>query len=435
MYRIDDDRAAASLPVPSALGTQGYFQGANPLLAQGATRVRADWLNMVQEELMGLVIYAQVTGSKTVYNQVLTALKRIFSGNLGAATATRALVLEDLGLLLVDASGGSITLTLPAANALGAGHPMRYRLLRVDTSANAVFIVRSGSDTIDGVSAAIGLINRLEIESDGISAWRTGGGRTRVKQLLTLHVATGGSDTTGTGLSVGSAFATIQKAADYALLNVDTAGFGVNIAVEPGSYAGFIARYGLTGGGSINIVGTGTLASDVVIDGGNGSALSAQAGSQVDVSHVKLQGTGGTGGGIFSNVSAVVTLHDVVFGAVGASQAQVNAQGGGVIGITGNYSITAGGALHMAATDGGDITVQTPITVSLSGTPNFSTAFATANGAGRLNVAGISFSGSATGKRHAVSAQGSINTAGGGASYFPGSIGGTVDSATYGLFQ
>jgi hypothetical protein len=44
-------------------------------------------------------------------------------------------------------------------------------------------------------------------------------------------------------------------------------------------------------------------------------------------------------------------------------------------------------------------------------------------------------SGTATGKRYAVAAQGLIDTQGGGANYFPGSTAGTVDSANYAVYK
>ena len=54
MHRIDSSGALASLPAPASPGaTAGYFTGGNPGLGQAATIVSADWLNAVQEELLG----------------------------------------------------------------------------------------------------------------------------------------------------------------------------------------------------------------------------------------------------------------------------------------------------------------------------------------------------------------------------------------------
>src|SRR5690349_11947222 len=87
MFRIDASGVVASLPAPASPGsTSGYFSGGNPALGQAATRVSADWLNAVQEELLAVMAAAGVTPSKTTRNQVLTSLEKLFrqklTGNL-----------------------------------------------------------------------------------------------------------------------------------------------------------------------------------------------------------------------------------------------------------------------------------------------------------------------------------------------------------------
>lgn len=77
MYRIDDATAATSLPTPEAAGTEGYFTEGNPATGTPATKVRGSWLNMIQEELRNVVTAGGLTPSKTTYNQVLSAIKRI----------------------------------------------------------------------------------------------------------------------------------------------------------------------------------------------------------------------------------------------------------------------------------------------------------------------------------------------------------------------
>ncbi|MCA8263307.1 hypothetical protein QZM95_20175 [Burkholderia multivorans] len=77
MYRIDDATAATSLPAPEAAGTEGYFTEGNPATGTPATKVRGSWLNMIQEELRNVVTAGGLTPSKTTYNQVLSAIKRI----------------------------------------------------------------------------------------------------------------------------------------------------------------------------------------------------------------------------------------------------------------------------------------------------------------------------------------------------------------------
>lgn len=69
----------------------------------------------------------------------------------------------------VDASSGPQTVTLPAASESSA----RISVKKTDSSGNAVTVVPSGSDTIDGATSK-SLPNQydsVEVVSDGESAW------------------------------------------------------------------------------------------------------------------------------------------------------------------------------------------------------------------------------------------------------------------------
>lgn len=77
MYRIDDPSASPTLPAPEAALTEGYWTEGNPGSGILATLERASWFNMVQEELRAIVVAGGLTPSKTTYNQVLSAIKRI----------------------------------------------------------------------------------------------------------------------------------------------------------------------------------------------------------------------------------------------------------------------------------------------------------------------------------------------------------------------
>jgi hypothetical protein len=77
MFRIDDSSAAVALPTPEAAQAEGFFTEGNPSAGSPATLVRASWLNMVQEELRGIVTSAGLTPSKTNYGQVLQAIQML----------------------------------------------------------------------------------------------------------------------------------------------------------------------------------------------------------------------------------------------------------------------------------------------------------------------------------------------------------------------
>ncbi|VVE30007.1 hypothetical protein PEP31012_03619 [Pandoraea eparura] len=90
MFRIDDATAATALPTPEAAGSEGYFTEGNPTAGTPATNVRGSWLNMIQEELRAIVVAGGLTPSKTTYNQVLSAIKRICQNTVILADAGAA---------------------------------------------------------------------------------------------------------------------------------------------------------------------------------------------------------------------------------------------------------------------------------------------------------------------------------------------------------
>ncbi|MBR7961259.1 hypothetical protein KDW41_12465 [Burkholderia vietnamiensis] len=114
MYRIDDATAATSLPAPEAAGTEGYFTEGNPTAGTPATNVRGSWLNMIQEELCAILAAAGIIRSKTTYNQVNSALQKMYSSVIGsvrnlamsipAASATATLTADQI--IVGSALGG-----------------------------------------------------------------------------------------------------------------------------------------------------------------------------------------------------------------------------------------------------------------------------------------------------------------------------------------
>ena len=88
----------------------------------------------------------------------------------------------------------------------------------------------------------------------------------------------------------------------------------------------------------------------------------------------------------------------------------------GVIIITGNYSITGGSGTHLLCESGGKIIYFNGYTVTISGTPAFSVAFAKATGESYMRISGpvaaggvVVFSGAATGVRYIVSSNSVID--------------------------
>lgn len=139
------------------------------------TDLNAAWFNLVQEELARIVEGSGQVLDAGELSQVTKAIKRFAGANVKTVTAgVSALTVDDAGAVLVDASGGNVTLTLPAANVV-AGLGIEFTFYRTDASVNSVTVNRAGADTIDGgVSFTLpGQFAYRTIRGDGNAVWST----------------------------------------------------------------------------------------------------------------------------------------------------------------------------------------------------------------------------------------------------------------------
>lgn len=256
--------------------------------------------------------------------------------------------------------------------------------------------------------------------------------REKLTANRTYYVRTDASDSNdGLVDSAGGAFLTIQKAIDVAAA-LDASIYDVTIQVRSGTFTtstGLVAKHGV-GTGSITIIGDETTPSNVVLatngamTTSTGCMLARAMATTYKLKGVTLSSTAtGTVFGILSSAGSYIEFQNVVFGS-GMIQ-HLRAEDGGSIKATGNYSITSGGNSHYELIGPSTIRVQN-VTVTLTGTPAFATAFATSNRLGFLIASGITFSGSATGTRYSASENGIITTLGAGANYFPGNAAGST---------
>jgi len=106
----------------------------------------------------------------------------------------------------------------------------------------------------------------------------------------------------------------------------------------------------------------------------------------------------------------------------------------GQVAILAAYTMSGSAASHWATVGSGLIANNAgPITITLTGTPNFTTAFAYATGGAIYTWNGLgsySFSGSATGARYLCVFGGAVNTAGQATTYLPGNAAGSTGSGT-----
>ena len=214
---------------------------------------------------------------------------------------------------------------------------------------------------------------------------------------------------------------TINKAIDV-VATLDISIYNVTIQVGAGTYSATVnVNKPWVGSGTVTLSGDTSTPSNVIIAGGGGQAVLV-SGTGVRIS---IQGFRLTGGyGLQCQYGANLTVTGAMNYA--ATLYQVFATGLGFIAMNGvAATISAGAVAHYYVSAGGLIeTFNTAWT--LSGTPTFSSAFASVAG-GQINTVGnTTSSGSATGSRYNATLNGVINTNGGGASLFPGSTAGST---------
>lgn len=325
------DRTNGLNNVDIGSGRRG-FRNRNLGLGQAGTVMDAEWANGVQEEIVRLIEQLGLTPSPSNREQVLQAVRRLAGGNVTTVSANTTLTADNAGVVLASASGGNVTITLPAANGAG-GLPQRLTIVRTDTSGNTLNLVRGGSDTINGLTTSCPLPvgASVTLRSDGASAWRlvSAAGLAQVDSITSSGTVTvpwwarrlrrvrvwggggggGGALNTGCSGSGGSAGGYSER---------------LNRPVVPGG------TYSVT----IGAAGTAGAAG-----GGNGGAGGA-------TSFGALCSATGGGGGLGASSGIQTTTPTPGAGSGG----DLNLTGGsGSVGfITGNTSLLAGGFASMA---------------------------------------------------------------------------------------
>lgn len=243
----------------------------------------------------------------------------------------------------------------------------------------------------------------------------------------TYYVRTDGSDSnTGLTNSAAGAFLTIQRAIDVASafdLNNNT----VTIQVGNGTYTGNITCKGFVGGGLILVRGDPSTPSNVVLTAsGGGIVTMLDVGVVYQFTGFRVQGSSAIGF-IANGTGCKIIADHIEYGAlIYAAYAYFGGNVDiGVCSIVGNmnaFALSIGQAR---------LTVQVGITITLVGTPNFSEDFIQADRMSLIQIYGITFSGSATGKRYTIDGLSEVFVNGAGTSYLPGNAAGTVTNGLY----
>jgi hypothetical protein len=244
--------------------------------------------------------------------------------------------------------------------------------------------------------------------------------REKLSADRTYFVRTDGSDSnTGLANTSGGAFLTIQKAVNTALA-LDSGTYNVTISLQASSTftTGATISSKLNGSGTLTISGSSTTISTT-----SAACFNVINGAAVTLSGMTLQTTT-SGIALHAYAGGIVTLGaSMVFGAC-AGTAQMACQSYAYITADVNYTISGAAARHMYA-DGGTIFCGVSRTITITGTPAFSSSFADCRASGTILTFSNTY-GATTGKRYDATLNGVINTFGGGASYFPGSVAGTT---------
>lgn len=258
------------------------------------------------------------------------------------------------------------------------------------------------------------------------------GGRERLTANRTYYVRTDGSDSNdGLADTAGGAKLTIAAALTAAAA-LDCSTFDVTISCNDATRTASVTLPLMLGSGTFTLQSTSGTPTACIISTTNAHAVTATGpGIKWALKNIELR-TATTGSPIYECLDVVdgaeVRPSNVHFGA--CARHQVQARSGGRIVFTANYTISGGATTHYNVTRLGFIQVA-GVTVTVSGTPAFGTAFAAASSGGHLFAASSTYSGSATGPRFSTDGFCNISTGGGGASYFPGNSAGATDPGTF----
>lgn len=252
-----------------------------------------------------------------------------------------------------------------------------------------------------------------------------------IPEILTgdriYYVRADGSDTNN-GLSdaPGGAFLTPQKGIDT-LSQILGGGYSGKVKIGSGTYTSPIVLKSCVGYQSITIEGDVDAPSNVLISTTNNDCIKANGvNTKYILKGLKLTTTT-TGFSLVVLNKSVIDFGKIDFGTVASGYSHIVLDGDPVVRAIDNYSISGGGG-------GRHIALYSPCTfsaegktITLTGSPNFD-IFALVDRMSYCNLAAMTFSGSATGKRFQVSKNSVLYVGTSDTNYLPGNTGGTTET-------
>jgi hypothetical protein len=343
-----------------------------------------------------------------------------------------------------DTSGAANTITAtlsPAPTAYTKGMMIVINVANTNTSATNINLNALGNigvtykgNTLTGGELVAGrnaifTYDGTNFELNSTSGIAAGPTRTLLTANTTFYVSTSGSDSNN-GLTSGTPWQTIQHAWTTIQKTYDLDGYTVTIQLEDGTYATSNTLSGWMVGqfspSQIVINGDSVTPSNVLISPSSGDAFQLEYGG-CTFQNMKVQSSAGN---CFNATQQgnLVTGVGIVLGTCSGSHFLASATGA-MLNINNNYTIAGSAATHwVAQAAGASIVVASGLTITLTGTPAFSLAFAEATLLGLIFLQSTppTFSGSATGPRYLASINGVIATQGSGSTYLPGSTSGST---------
>lgn len=244
--------------------------------------------------------------------------------------------------------------------------------------------------------------------------------REKLTAARTYYVRTDGSDSNdGLANTSGRAFLTIQKAADVAATAIDASTYQVTVQIADGTYTGSTTVRPILGSLPLIFQGNNSTPANVFINSTGGCFIVSNAATAIKVLDMKLASTANC---LYASPAGKIEYGNVEFGA--ATSRHINSAYNGYVGAVSSYAISGAAVAHITAS-GGDV-LASGLTMTITGTPAFSTAFVEANRGGKVVILGNTYSGSATGVRYAISANAVVDTNGASTTAFPGNSSGTT---------
>lgn len=259
----------------------------------------------------------------------------------------------------------------------------------------------------------------------GIGAYIGGGN-------LTLWVRPGGNDANdGSANTDGKAFATVIGAINWASAKYGSAR---PITINLGAPGAWVAPNNFPLGCNIRIYGDPAAMNSYALTNSGGAARSliALSGGYLSFEGLSFSNYHAGVHGLDAVVNGQLDVGNCRFAPNVSFSSCIRAAYGAQVRIFNDMTFGSNASNAMLAINGGNINSVVGATLTFFGSPSFANATVNATNCGTLNCGGSVFAGTAGGTRYYAGRNGVIDTAGGGASFIPGSVGGVT--ATGGLY-